>query len=377
MIGKKCTKLEWPQFCQSLSTPQTFNVVFLVKSFSGLPNWGEELLVNIMSSQFIEAKALSGGFTVRQAELADAEAITHLINLCDLETLGRKEHSVAKLLSEWQAPNFELSQSRVVIADDGNIAAYAELWYSIVPVRNYVWGRVHPAYRNRGIGTFIMNWGEEMARAAVEAKPPNEKPCLLASCVDSETAVKQLFQNHHLELNRRYFTMLIELDKEPPTPTWPDNIHLTTFTEFGDLSAVWRANNEAFRDHYGHVERPEEDGIKSWQHIIDTAEHYDPDLWFLAMDGDEVAGLCLCTPRTNEDPEKAHVNNLAVRRPWRKQGLGMALLHHAFGEFYKRGRKRADLGVDATSLTGATRLYERAGMHQTDVYVSYQKPLES
>jgi ribosomal protein S18 acetylase RimI-like enzyme len=51
-----------------------------------------------------------------------------------------------------------------------------------------------------------------------------------------------------------------------------------------------------------------------------------------------------------------------VRRPWRKRGLGLALLNHSFGEFYRRGYRRVGLGVDAQNLTGALRLYEKAGM---------------
>jgi hypothetical protein len=36
---------------------------------------------------------------------------------------------------------------------------------------------------------------------------------------------------------------------------------------------------------------------------------------------------------------------------------------HLGGEFARRGEKRVGLGVDAESETGATRLYERVGMH--------------
>jgi len=64
-----------------------------------------------------------------------------------------------------------------------------------------------------------------------------------------------------------------------------------------------------------------------------------------------------------------------VRRPWRRKGLGLALLLHSFGEFYRRGRRRVGLGVDAQSLTGATRLYEKAGMRVARVYNTYEKEL--
>ena len=51
-----------------------------------------------------------------------------------------------------------------------------------------------------------------------------------------------------------------------------------------------------------------------------------------------------------------------MRRPWRRQGLGEALLLCSFRAFRERGYTRGTLGVDASSPTGATRLYERAGM---------------
>jgi ribosomal protein S18 acetylase RimI-like enzyme len=64
-----------------------------------------------------------------------------------------------------------------------------------------------------------------------------------------------------------------------------------------------------------------------------------------------------------------------VRKPWRRRGLGLALLQHAFTEFWRRGERTVALGVDAENPTGATRLYERAGMHVLFDAVVYEKPL--
>jgi ribosomal protein S18 acetylase RimI-like enzyme len=64
-----------------------------------------------------------------------------------------------------------------------------------------------------------------------------------------------------------------------------------------------------------------------------------------------------------------------VRRPWRKKGLGLALLTHSFGEFYKRGMKTIGLGVDASNPTGATRLYQRAGMTVASEFLTFEKEL--
>ena len=55
----------------------------------------------------------------------------------------------------------------------------------------------------------------------------------------------------------------------------------------------------------------------------------------------------------------------------------LALLHHSFGELYRRGKRKVGLEVDAQSLTGATRLYEKAGMRVDRQYDVYEKELRS
>ncbi len=71
------------------------------------------------------------------------------------------------------------------------------------------------------------------------------------------------------------------------------------------------------------------------------------------------------------------VATLGVRRNWRRQGIALALLHHSFGEFYRRGVRKVGLGVDAGSLTGATRLYEKAGMHVASQFDKYEKEIRA
>ena len=65
------------------------------------------------------------------------------------------------------------------------------------------------------------------------------------------------------------------------------------------------------------------------------------------------------------------MNLLGVRPSSRRRGLGLALLRHSFRELRARGVDTVGLCVDASNPTGATRLYERAGMRvmfQADVY---------
>ena len=105
-------------------------------------------------------------------------------------------------------------------------------------------------------------------------------------------------------------------------------------------------------------------------------DSYDPSLWFLAVDSnDEIVAICLCRRYGAEDKDAGHVSSLGVKRAWRRQGIAQALLMTAFGEYYKRGKDKVDLGVDAESLTGATDLYKKVGMYVLRQYDTYEKIL--
>jgi mycothiol synthase len=102
---------------------------------------------------------------------------------------------------------------------------------------------------------------------------------------------------------------------------------------------------------------------------------YDPTLWFLLWDGDELAGFAIDYPDFGTDSDTGYVNWLGVRKPWRRRGLAEALLRRSFAELYARGKRRARLGVDAQNVTGALRLYERVGMRAVRRYGSWEKDL--
>jgi ribosomal protein S18 acetylase RimI-like enzyme len=125
--------------------------------------------------------------------------------------------------------------------------------------------------------------------------------------------------------------------------------------------------DEAFEDHWGHIPGD----FNFWTQRVFGKEDFDPSLCFLVVAGNQIAASALCFFKQ----EKGWVQTLGVRKPWRRLGLGLALLNHALGEFYRRGKRVVELGVDAQNPTGATRLYQRAGMHVANEYVVYEKEL--
>jgi ribosomal protein S18 acetylase RimI-like enzyme len=221
-----------------------------------------------------------------------------------------------------------------------------------------------------------MEWAEDRAKVALERAPAGTRVAMSSGCVSTHQPTIDLLTDRGLRPIRHSFTMERDLGALPPAPSWPARITVRAMRP-GEELAVYRASQEPFKDHWGHVEQPEEEGFKLWTHRALNDPLHDPSLWFLAMDGAEIVGVSLCQPGQPGDPELGWVDTLGVRRPWRKRGIAEALLYHSFGALYERGRRRVGLGVDSQNLTGALRLYERVGMRPVRQFISFEKDLRA
>ncbi len=324
--------------------------------------------------------ALPDGFTFREGTLDDAEACLKMGNLWSQTITGQDElTNVEDLRQDWKSPDFDPADDvRLVYAPDGTLVGYVEAWTTAVPpVHPWLWVRVHPDYNGLGIGTAMLTWAESRVSRVLDELDPELRFAPRIGVFHQATESQKLFRNMGYTHIRSFYTMLIEMDAPAPIPVWPEGISLRPFDQEKHLDAVYQADMESFRDHFGFVEEPYEEGIRRYKHHLIESESFDPSLWFIAWEDDQVAGLCICRPTAYDDPDVGHVNILAVRRPWRKRGLGLAFLRHAFNEFYEHGKRKVDLGVDAENLTGALRLYEKAGMHihkQTDLFEKEIRP---
>jgi mycothiol synthase len=321
---------------------------------------------------------LPEGFTARGANMSDIESSIALINRWSRWVIGRDESaSVEDVRTEWTAPGFDPAEDiRLVFAPNGEMVGYIEVWTTAKPpVHPGIWGRVDPAYENIGIGTWMMQWAEARALRVLPALSSELRFAPRLGIWRQAEQSKKFFKDFGYQHIRSSYHMLIEMDAPVPEPDFPEGITLRTFRPGTDAEAVYRTDTEAFRDHFGFVELPFEEGFQRFKHFMIDVETFDPSLWFLAMDGDEIAGVNLCRPESYDDPDMGWVGSLGVRRPWRKRGIGLALLRHSFNEFYKRGKRRVGLGVDAQNLTGALRLYESAGMHVHHAFDQYEKEL--
>ncbi len=319
-------------------------------------------------SQPLLGQSPSGTFNLRSARWADLEPIAQLI-LDECTASGDPSIAVSAdvLRDAWGMPGFNLeTDAWVVTTEKGRVVGYEEFVNRYAHASLQGDGYVHPDCLGHGIGTALLRVLEERARKEMKLAESEHRVFIRNGLSTGDTAARELHEAEGYKPIRYFYRMEIDLDKTPPAPNWSEGIRLRPFDFDAHDYLLYRAHSEAFSDHWGHMPSPYVD----WQHRMNS-ETNDTSLWYLAWDGEQIAGYCLCKYRM----ENAWVGTLGVRRPWRKRGLGLALLLHSFGEFYKRGYTNINLGVDAASQTGATRLYKRAGMRVGAEYVTYEKEL--
>jgi mycothiol synthase len=261
----------------------------------------------------------------------------------------------------------DLANDHWLLTDaSGAVVAAAEVSRS-KGVHIETWVTVHPEWRRRGIGTRLADLAEARAVELVDRAPEGTRVTAQAWVNARRDDVRELVRARGYRRARTFWRMIIDMGEAAPVgPVWPDGISVRAYDPAADAPATFAASEEAFSDHWGHVPNTFEEWSKRTR-----GDTFDPSLWFLAIDGDEIAGTSLCATYL----DMGWIGTLGVRRAWRGRGLGEALLRHSFGEFHRRGRRRVALGVDSDSLTGATRLYERAGMHVDRAHELWTKVL--
>lgn len=302
------------------------------------------------------------GFTLRAPTPDDAQAVTDLIAMCDTVDYGEPDLSIEDIRADWRRDGFMLERDAwMIYAHDGALAAYGFVWDRDDCARVEPTTCVHPNFRERGLEDFHLAQTEAWTRAYGETK-------ILQWIVSDKLQFwTQRLEQRDYHITRHDYVMEIELSQQPPEPILANGFVMRSFECGRDERAVWACIQEAFRDHRGHKDIE----FDSWW--AGYAEHpeWSPELSTVVTQGGEVVAAAMVF----NSFAGGWIRQIGVRRAWRKNGLGLAMLHRIFGECYARGISKVGLGVDAESLTGATRLYERAGMQVQVHFVRYEKEI--
>jgi ribosomal protein S18 acetylase RimI-like enzyme len=303
------------------------------------------------------SSSLPDGFRIRGVAEADVDVVAAIVRAEEERVRGHSDWGPAEMSDFWR--HADLDGGTWIVETTGGVpAAFAASMYR--GDGTDCWAVAHPDFWGRGISAALLARVEDRAREKGAA-------VLKAGMLAENAAALALFERLGFHEARHFYQMRIDFDRPPEPPSWPEGILPSTF-QSEDARAFHTALGDAFAEEWGFHALP----FEEWKRTRLEGPDTDTSLWFVARDGDELAGVARCDPKRYGG---GWIGALGVRKPWRKRGLGLALLRHAFVEFHRRGESHVGLGVDAENPTGATRLYEKAGMRVVTEDIVFQKAL--
>ena len=306
---------------------------------------------------------LPGGFPIRAPGHDDAEAVADLMRACDIANYGEPDTSVRDVRDDWQAPHFDLARDAWVLLGSGcALTGFAWLRVRRPEAEFDADLYIRPGERVDTLGPVLLTRIEGRARERAGGVG-----CMLYLMSPSVDGPKRalLDRSGYTDV-RTFFRMGIDLAAPPPPPRASRAIEVRRVRSGIDDRAIHAAIEDAFSGHFRHTPRP----FEEWWAARTGHSQFDPDLWFLAWDGERIAGALV----GYDFVDVGFIRELGVLTPWRGRGVGTALLLHAFEKFRARGQLRIALGVDAQNES-AVGLYERIGMRVEQRHALMQKRL--
>jgi mycothiol synthase len=300
--------------------------------------------------------SLPEGFSIRPPTLDDLEAASAVVEAEERRLRGEAQWGAADMRDWWS--QLDMERNAWLVENEGRVVGVGALMQRGEKLDG--WMTVDPDFSGRGISTALVGLAEARARQL------GGRAVKLGTFAEN-AAGRALLEGLRYRDVRHYYEMRIELDGPPPDPEWPQGLTAVPF-ELADARSLHAAINDAFAGEWNFHPRT----FEEFKEFRLEAPDFDSSLWFVVKDAGAIAAFALCWARRFGGP---HVGLVGVCKPWRRHGLGLALLRHAFGEFHRRGERRVGLGVDAENATGAILLYERAGMHVHSEEIVYEKEL--
>lgn len=312
----------------------------------------------------------------------DAEAMAALANAANRADGEDQLATASELVNFFSRDDEQFTAARdlFLVEHGGSLVAYG--WTNWVDTtdgfrEHRMGGYVHPDWLRQGIGTALLLRMEARAREIAREQATHHRRIHGTWADEHRDAKRALIGKHGYEVVRSFYDMRRDLSRPITEVPFPEGIEVRPMSRDRDaLRQLWRADVEAFRDHWGGFPDTEA-SFQMW--IAD--EDFDPSLHVVAWDGDQIAGASVNAiyRKDNEAFGRQHgwLDSVFVRRPWRRRGLGAALVARSLAVLREAGMEHGMLGVDADNPTGAVGVYERAGFEVVKRSWAYRKPMEA
>lgn len=277
--------------------------------------------------------------------------------------------------------NCDPYQDMLFVEMRGEVIGYSRVYWFALSDGTYTYGHfanLLPAWRSLGIRRTMLRHNERRLRE-IAAAHINGNGCDCAGrhfeswANKTETDWRALLtEEGYTPVRYGYLMVRPDLENIPDLPL-PAGLE-TRPIHPEDYWTVWYAAKEAFRDHWGYTEDEWADtNFVGWQ----ESHIFTPELWQVAWDGDEVAGMVLNYIDAKENAAynrlRGYTETICVRRSWRRQGVARALIARSLAVLKAQGLTEASLGVDAQNPNGALHLYKSMGFNPVKEGSTFRK----
>lgn len=270
-------------------------------------------------------------------------------------------------------------EDMVMVEVNGALIATGRTWWAEEADIGYyiyeVFNHTHPDWLESGVMEAVKGWLEKRARQIAVNHPPTAEKFFETWLPEKATVKMNMLKTSGFTEERFFFEMKRDLNQPIPEAVMPEGLEVRPVMP-EHYRLIWEAADEAFRDHWGHVESTEED-YQRFLKRTEEMEDMNPDLWMVAWEGDQVAGMVLNKIFAKENAlmgtNFGWTDPICVRRPWRKRGLATALILKSLELLKELGMDSAMLDVDVINPSGALQLYEKCGYESTQKVITLRK----
>ena len=320
---------------------------------------------------------LPDGLTARPLHPDDVPALVALLTDAEAVDDTGVHESAEDLTGAWVNELVEPEHdTRVVATADGELVAWAT---AIAPptFRDaygvHLQGRVHPQWRGRGIGRWLLAWQLDRGTELHAQRHAGAPARLTVTAYTSMPDLAAMLRRAGLEQVRWFFHMERPLTDLPPRRRL-DGIELVPFSWDRD-EEVRVAHNVAFTEHYGSSERD----VPSWQVMFTGQRNFRPDLSVLAVSDGAVLGYALSyvseATAAATGSRESYFGQIGVVPAARGRGVSKAVIIEALHAAAAEDCQTAGLEVDSENVTGAVGVYESLGFATARTQISWSRRL--
>lgn len=327
-----------------------------------------------------DAPSIPGLRFRRFRAMDDIPAMVGVLNLTDPADGSDRVSTIESLTKTYEnLRNSDAANDVVMIEVNDELVGYTRvLWrVELDGSRMYShFGFLVPQWRDKGIGTAMIKHNEQRLREIAADHPDTGPRYFDTGTLNNQDSLRRILESLGYERVRYGYEMVRpDLENIPDIPM-PEGLEVRPSTP-DQFEAIYEAEVEAFRDHWG-AEEPEEGDFERWKNDA----MFQPELWKVAWDikTNEVAGMVRGFIAEDENRhhnyKRGYTEYISVRRPWRRIGLAKALMARSMQHQKELGMTETALGLDAQNPNGALDLYKSMGFQVTRTDISYRKPMD-